>query len=62
MGPQDIKNEFRTVDFISDNRVIFKIGGHNCRLIVCISYACKQVLVKFVGTHADYDKIDPNAI
>lgn len=62
LTPQDIKNDFRGVDFVGDNRVIFDIGGNNYRLVVRVSYTFKQVLVKFVGTHADYDKIDPETV
>ena len=50
------------VDFIADNRVIFDIGGNKYRLVVHVSYRFKRVLVKFIGTHAEYDKIDPAAI
>ena len=57
-SPQDIKEQFRSADFVADNRVIFNIGGGNYRLVVRVSYRFKQVLVKFVGTHKDYDGID----
>ena len=60
--PQDIKNDFRSVDFVGDNRVIFDIGGNNYRLVVRISYPFKQILVKFVGTHEEYDEIDPEKV
>lgn len=60
--PQDIKDDFRSVDFVADNRVIFDIGGDNYRLVARISYTYKQVLVKFVGTHKEYDKINPETI
>lgn len=61
-GPQDIKDQFRSADFVADNRVIFNIGGGNYRLVVRVSYRFKQVLVKFVGTHKDYDGIVPATI
>ena len=60
--PQDVRNDFNSVDFVGDNRVIFDIGGNNYRLVVRISYPFKQVLVKFVGSHAEYDRIDPASI
>lgn len=61
--PQDVKNDYgRSVDFVADNRIIFDIGGNKYRLIVHVSYVYKRVLVKFVGTHAEYDRIDPEAI
>lgn len=50
------------VDFVGDNRVIFDIGGNKYRLIVHVAYAYGRVLVKFVGTHADYDAIDAECV
>ena len=62
-SPQDIKDQFgNTVDFVADNRVIFDIGGNKFRLIVHVSYEYKRVLIKFIGTHKDYDKIKPETV
>jgi mRNA interferase HigB len=62
-GPADVKTMFGpTVDFVSDNRLIFDIGGNKYRLVVHVAYAFKRVLIKFVGTHSDYDKIDPETV
>jgi mRNA interferase HigB len=62
-GPADVKRMFGTkVDFVADNRLIFDIGGNKFRLIVHVAYDYRRVLVKFVGTHADYDRIDPETV
>lgn len=62
-GPADIKAAFgRNVDFVGDNRVIFAIGGNKYRLVVHVAYPFRRVLVKFVGTHAEYDRIDPESV
>ena len=62
-NPAEIKRQFGgTVDFVGDNRVIFDLGGNKYRLIVHISFAFARVLVKFVGTHAEYDRIDPETV
>jgi mRNA interferase HigB len=62
-SPADIKRQFgSTVDFIADNRVIFDLSGNKYRLVVRVSYPFKRVLVKFIGTHAEYDKIDAETI
>lgn len=62
-GPADVKEQFgASVDFVADNRLIFDIGGNKFRLVVHVSYRFKRVLVKFVGTHAEYDRIDPATI
>jgi mRNA interferase HigB len=63
VNPAEIKRQFGgTVDFVGDNRVIFDLGGNKYRLIVHVSFAFGRVLVKFVGTHAEYDRIDPETV
>jgi mRNA-degrading endonuclease HigB of HigAB toxin-antitoxin module len=51
-----------TVDFVAGNRAIFDIGGNKYRLVVKIDYAVGLVLVRFVGVHAAYDRIDATTI
>lgn len=63
IGPADVKAAFGTnVDFVADNRAIFDIGGNKYRLVVHMAYPFKKVLVKFVGTHQEYDRIDPETV
>jgi mRNA interferase HigB len=62
-GPAEIKVQFgATVDFVADNRVIFDVGGNKYRIAVHVAYRFKRVLIKFVGTHAEYDRIDPESV
>lgn len=60
---QDVKRTFGgTVDFVGDNRVIFDIGGNKYRLVVHVSYKFRRVLIKFIGTHSEYNRIDPGSV
>ena len=61
-GPADIRAQFRSADFVADNRVIFNIAGTKYRLIVHVSYTHGRVLVKFIGTHSEYDRINPGTV
>ena len=62
-GPADVKAAFGgAVDFVGDNRIIFDIGGNKYRLVVHVSDEHGRVLIKFVGTHAEYDKIKPEIV
>ena len=54
--PQDIKDRYRSADFLSDNRVIFNIKGNHYRLVVKVRYVNGIVLIEWIGTHADYSK------
>jgi len=61
-GPQDIKKRYPSADVLSGNRVVFNIKGNTYRLIVKIHYNTGIVFIRFVGTHAEYDKIDATTI
>jgi len=56
--PADVKAKYGSASILRNGRVVFNIHGNKYRLVVHISYAGKIVHVRFVGTHAEYDKID----
>ena len=60
--PKDIKKDYPTASILQDNRMVFNIKGNNYRLIVKINYNFSIVWIRFIGTHAEYDKIDANKI
>jgi mRNA interferase HigB len=57
-NPQDIKNRYPSASFLEGNIVIFNIKGNRYRLVTKISYTYKTVLIKWIGTHTEYDKKD----
>ena len=61
-SPQDIKARYPSADFLPGNRVVFNIKGNTYRLIVKIHYNTSVVFIRFIGTHAQYDKIDATLI
>jgi mRNA interferase HigB len=60
--PAQVKEKYRNASFLKDNRVVFNIKGNDYRLIVKINYPYRMVYVRFVGTHAEYDKIDAKEV
>ena len=56
--PQDIKNQYAHASICGNNRMVFNLGGNKYRLVVEVQYHAAIVWVKFVGTHAQYDRID----
>lgn len=60
--PADIIQRYSTASILGDNRVVFNIKGNDCRLIVKIHYNTGIVYIRFVGTHAEYDRIDAETI
>ena len=61
--PRDVVAAFgKRVSILPNNRAVFDIGGNNYRLVAVILYRRKAVYVRFIGTHAEYDKIDATKI
>jgi mRNA interferase HigB len=61
-GPADLRGMFKSADFVAGNRVVFDIGGNKYRLIAKLNYRRGIVFIRFVGTHQEYDRIDPELI
>ena len=61
-SPAQIKDRYRSASFVGDNRVVFNIGGNKHRLVVHVNYGLGIVLIKFVGSHAEYDRIDVETV
>lgn len=59
---RDIKALYPSVSFLNDNRVVFNIKGNSYRLVVKVNYHYKMVWIRFIGTHAQYDRIDATTI
>lgn len=54
--PGDITRDFNTVRTVKNNRAVFKINENDYRLIAEINYQKGWLFIKFIGTHAQYDK------
>lgn len=61
-GPAKVKAKYRNASIVGDDRVVFNIKGNDYRLVVRINYPYRVVYIRFVGTHAEYDRIDVEAI
>lgn len=61
-NPAEIKVEYPSVSVLNNNRIVFNIKGNNYRLIVKINFDYETIWIRFVGTHAEYDKIDATSI
>lgn len=53
----DVKATFNSVDNVGNQHYVFNIKGNDFRLIVVIQFKHGYVYIRFVGTHAEYDKI-----
>ena len=56
--PAQVKGRFPNASIVGGNRVVFNISGDQFRLVVWIQYRLRLVYVKWLGTHAEYNRID----
>lgn len=57
----EVRAELPMTDQVGD-KLIFNIGGNKYRLIVAVDYGRHGLLVKWIGTHAEYDKLKVNEL
>ena len=55
-SPTEVKARYPRASILSDNRVVFDIAGNRYRLLCQIAYKSAIVVIKRIGTHAEYDK------
>ncbi len=61
-SPADVKQDFSNASILKDGRVVFNIAGNKYRLVVWVNYAYRVVYIRFIGTHAQYNRIDAQII
>ena len=58
----DVKRRYRTASIVSGGRVVFNVRGNDYRLVVAVDYEKPIVWIKWLGTHAEYDRIDVRTV
>jgi mRNA interferase HigB len=58
----DVKATFANASIIVDNRIVFNIKGNDYRLVCHVEYEIGNVMIKWFGTHKEYDKINAETI
>ena len=61
-SPGKVKVKYRNASIVGDSRVVFNIKGNDFRLVVKINYPYRIVYVRFVGTHAEYDRVNAEEV
>jgi len=57
-NPHDVKKTYRHASILKNGRIVFNITGNKYRLIAAVDFKRHWLLIKFLGTHAEYDKIE----
>ena len=58
----EVKRLYRTASVVNAERVVFNIKGNGYRLVTAVDFEKGIVWIKWVGAHADYDRIDVSKV
>jgi mRNA interferase HigB len=60
--PQDVKNSHPKASILKGGRVVFNIKANDYRLIALVQYRDGVLMIRFFGTHDEYDAIDAETV
>ena len=61
--PEDVKSSHHPkASILKGGRVVFNIKGNNYRLVTALQYQAGVLVIRFFGTHAEYDRIDAETV
>lgn len=58
----ELKRTFPSADYVKNGRYVFNIGGNNYRIVAVVIFIGGVMNIRFIGTHAEYDKIVSSTI
>lgn len=53
----ELKAFFPAADYVGNGRYVFNIKGNKYRFVTLVVFIGGLMLIRFCGTHAEYDKI-----
>ena len=59
---QDILDSFPAAKMLRNDRARFEIKHNTYRLVAYVGYEAQTVVIRFIGTHTQYDRIDPETV
>jgi mRNA interferase HigB len=60
--PEDVKRSHPKASILKSGRAVFNIKGNDFRLVAALDYRAGFIMIRFFGTHAEYDIIDAETI
>jgi mRNA interferase HigB len=61
-NPEDVKASYPKASILKAGRVVFNIKGNDYRLVSRVQYQARILIIRFFGSHAEYDKIDAETL
>jgi mRNA interferase HigB len=60
--PADVKKAHPKASILKGGRVVFNIKANDYRLIALVQYRAGVMMIRFFGSHTEYDKVDAETV
>jgi mRNA interferase HigB len=61
-NPEEIKVSHPRASILKGGRVVFNVKGNDFRLVAALQYRAGVLVIRFFGTHAEYDRINAETV
>lgn len=58
----ELKLDYPSADYVGNSRYVFNISGNKYRIVAVVIFINGVMDLRFIGTHAEYDRIDCSTI
>lgn len=60
--PEDVKRSHPKASILKGGRVVFNIKANDYRLVALVQYRAGILMIRFFGSHGEYDQVDAETV
>ena len=57
-----VKQTYRRTDYVAPDRLVFDVCGNRLRVVTLVHFSTRTLYILFIGSHAEYDKVDVSVL
>lgn len=61
-SPEEVKTSHPRASILKGGQVVFNVKGNDYRLIAALQYQARVLVIRFFGSHAEYDRVDAETV
>ena len=61
-NPEEVKASHPRASILKGSRVVFNVKGNDYRLVAAVQYRAGVLVIRFFGSHAEYERIDAETV
>ena len=57
-----VKQTYRYTDYVAPERLVLDVCGNRLRVVTLVHFSTRTLYILFIGSHAEYDKVDVSSL